>query len=92
MMACGCIELSSMIFSCFSEDFVCRSKERRRDQRRVAIGDFMLAVVLAVVGAVTGIWFAYIVAAAALLFAAFVWVRASREINGRGGSKRASRS
>jgi hypothetical protein len=42
-------------------------------------------VVLAVVGAVTGIWFAYIVAAAALLFAAFVWVRASREINGRGG-------
>jgi Flp pilus assembly protein TadB len=56
--------------------------------RRVAIGEFMLAVVLTVVGAVTGIWFAYIVAAAALLFAAFVWVRASREINGRGGSKR----
>ena len=52
----------------------------------------MLAVVLAVVGAVTGIWFAYIVAAAALVFAAFVWVRASREINGRGGSKDASGS
>ena len=47
----------------------------------------MLAVVLAVVGAVTGIWFAYIAAAAALLFAAFVWVRASREINGRGGKR-----
>lgn len=61
-----------------------RTPER---SKRVAIGDFMLAVVLAVVGAVTGIWFAYIAAAAALLFAAFVWVRASREINGRGGSK-----
>ena len=60
-----------------------RTPER---SKRVAIGDFMLAVVLAVVGAVTGIWFAYIAAAAALLFAAFVWVRASREINGRGGS------
>ncbi len=59
-----------------------RTPER---SKRVAIGDFMLAVVLAVVGAVTGIWFAYIAAAAALLFAAFVWVRASREINGRGG-------
>ncbi|MGC1564780.1 MAG: hypothetical protein WA794_02050 [Trebonia sp.] len=58
-----------------------RTPER---SKRVAIGDFMLAVVLAVVGAVTGIWFAYIAAAAALLFAAFVWVRASREINGRG--------
>ena len=66
-----------------------RTPER---SKRVAIGDFMLAVVLAVVGAVTGIWFAYIVAAAALLFAAFVWVRASREINGRGGSKDASGS
>ncbi|MFZ0082188.1 MAG: hypothetical protein WAL13_24055 [Trebonia sp.] len=59
-----------------------RTPER---SKRVAIGDFMLAVVLAVVGAVTGIWFAYIAAAAALLFAAFVWVRASLEINGRGG-------
>jgi hypothetical protein len=61
-----------------------RTPER---SKRVAIGEFMLAVVLAVVGAMTGIWFAYIVAAVALLFAAFVWVRASREINGRGGSK-----
>ena len=51
-----------------------RTPER---SKRVAIGDFVLAVVLAVVGAVTGIWFAYIVAAVALLFAAFVWVRAS---------------
>ncbi|MGB6613889.1 MAG: hypothetical protein WBE95_07380 [Trebonia sp.] len=59
-----------------------RTPER---SKRVAIGDFMLAVVLAVVGEVTGIWFAYIAAAAALLFAAFVWVRASLEINGRGG-------
>jgi Flp pilus assembly protein TadB len=55
--------------------------------KRVAIGEFMLAVVLAVAGAVTGIWFFYIVAAVAVLFAVFVWVRASREINGRGGSK-----
>jgi hypothetical protein len=60
-----------------------RTPER---SKRVAIGEFMLAVVLAVVGAVTGIWFAYIVAAVALLFAAFVWVRASQEINGRGGN------
>jgi hypothetical protein len=65
-----------------------RTPER---SKRVAIGDFMLAVVLAVVGAVTGIWFAYIAAAAALLFAAFVWVRASREINGRGGEAASTR-
>jgi hypothetical protein len=58
-----------------------RTPER---SKRVAIGDFILAIVLVVVAAVTGIWFAYIVAAAALLFAAFVWVRANREINGRG--------
>jgi hypothetical protein len=61
-----------------------RTPER---SKRVAIGEFMLAVVLAVVGAVTGIWFAYIVAAVALLVAAFVWVRAGREMNGRGASK-----
>jgi hypothetical protein len=48
----------------------------------------MLAIVLVVVAAVTGIWFAYIVAAVALLFAAFVWVRANREINGRGRNNR----
>jgi len=42
-----------------------------------------------VVAAVTGIWFAYIVAAVVLLFAVFVWVRASQELNGR-GSKGAS--
>ena len=66
-----------------------RTPER---SKRVAIGDFILAIVLVVVAAVTGIWFAYIAAAAALLFAAFVWVRANREItnreiNGRGGNK-----
>ena len=55
--------------------------------KRVAIGGSILAIVLVVVAAVTGIWFAYIVAAVALLFAAFVWVRANREINGRGGNK-----
>ena len=49
---------------------------------RLAIS--ILAIVLVVVAAVTGIWFAYVVAAVALLFAAFVWVRANREINGRG--------
>jgi hypothetical protein len=57
-----------------------RTPER---SKRVAIGESILAIVLVVVAAVTGIWFAYIVAAVALLFAAFVWVRASREINGR---------
>ena len=63
-----------------------RTPER---SKRVAIGDFMLAVVLAVVGAVTGIWFAYIVAAAALLFAAFVWVRAEASgSSGRGLGRR----
>ncbi|HLK77568.1 MAG TPA: hypothetical protein VKU77_28460 [Streptosporangiaceae bacterium] len=51
-----------------------RTPER---SKRVATGVLVLAVVLAVAGAVTGIWFAYIVAAVALLFAAFVWVRAS---------------
>jgi Flp pilus assembly protein TadB len=66
-----------------------RTPER---SKRVAIGEFMLAAVLAVVGAVTGIWFAYIVAAVTLLFASFVWVRASREVNGRGGSKGTSGS
>ena len=66
-----------------------RTPER---SKRVAIGVSVLAVVLAVAGAVTGIWFAYIVAALALLFAAFVWVRASQEIDGRGGSKGASGS
>jgi hypothetical protein len=50
----------------------------------------MLAVVLVVVAAVTGIWFAYIVAAVALLFAVFLWVRASQELKGRGGSSGAS--
>jgi hypothetical protein len=40
--------------------------------KRAALGELMLAVAIAVVGAVTGIWFAYIVAAVALLFAAFV--------------------
>ena len=60
-----------------------RTPER---SKRVAIGESILAIVLVVVAAVTGIWFAYIVAAVALLFAAFVWVRASREINGRGGN------
>jgi cobalamin synthase len=60
-----------------------RTPER---SKRVAIGVFILAIVLVVVAAVTSIWFAYIVAAVALLFAAFVWVRASREINGRGGN------
>jgi len=61
-----------------------RTPER---SKRVAIGELVLAVVLVVVGAVTGIWFAYIVAAVALLFAVFVWMRASREISGRGGSE-----
>jgi len=63
-----------------------RTPER---SRRVAIGEFILAIVLVVVAAVTGIWFAYIVAAVVLLFAVFVWVRASQELNGR-GSKGAS--
>ena len=66
-----------------------RTPER---SKRVAIGEAILAIALVVVAAVTGIWFAYIVAAAALLFAAFVWVRASQEINGRGGNKGASGS
>lgn len=61
-----------------------RTPER---SKRVAIGDFILAIALVVVGAVTGIWFAYIVAAVALLFAVFVWVRANQEFNRRGGSK-----
>jgi len=43
-----------------------RTPER---SRRVAIGEFILAIVLVVVAAVTGIWFAYIVAAVVLLFA-----------------------
>jgi hypothetical protein len=60
--------------------------------RRVAIGELMLAVVLAVAGAVSGIWFAYIAAAVAVLFAAFTWVRASREINRRDGGTGTSRS
>jgi hypothetical protein len=60
-----------------------RTPER---SKRVAIGGFILAIVLVVVAAVTDIWFAYIVAAVALLFSAFVWVRANREINGRGGN------
>jgi hypothetical protein len=59
----------------------------RQRSKRVAIGEFIFAIVLVVVAAVTGIWFAYIVAALALLFGAFVWVRANRELNGRGGSK-----
>ena len=58
-----------------------RTPER---SKRLAIGGSILAIVLVVVAAVTGIWFAYIVAAVALVFAAFVWVRANREINGRG--------
>jgi predicted tellurium resistance membrane protein TerC len=58
-----------------------RTPER---SKRVAIGGSTLAVVLVLVAAVTGIWFAYIVAAVALLFAAIVWVRANQEINGRG--------
>jgi hypothetical protein len=66
-----------------------RTPER---SKRVAIGDFILAIVLVVVAAVTGFWFVYIVAAVALLFAAFVWVRANQEINGRGGNKGASGS
>jgi hypothetical protein len=66
-----------------------RTPER---SKRVAVGDFILAIVLVVVAAVTGIWFAYIAGAAALLFAAFVWVRANREINGRGRNKGASGS
>lgn len=61
-----------------------RTPER---SKRVAIGDFILAIALVVVGAVTGIWFAYIVAAVALLFAVFVWVRANQELNRRGGSE-----
>jgi len=61
-----------------------RTPER---SRRVAIGECALAIVLVVVAAVTGIWFAYIAAAVALLFATFVWVRANKELNRRGGSK-----
>ena len=64
-----------------------RTPER---SKRVAIGEFILAIVLVVVAAVSGFWFAYIVAAVALLFAVFVWLRANREFNGRGGSKGAS--
>ncbi|MFY9933419.1 MAG: hypothetical protein WAK82_35975 [Streptosporangiaceae bacterium] len=60
--------------------------------KRVAIGDLVLAIALVVVAAVTGIWFAYVVAAAALLFAAVVWVLANREINRRGGNNGASGS
>jgi predicted tellurium resistance membrane protein TerC len=52
--------------------------------KRVALGGLALAVALVVAAAVTGIWFAYIIAAVALLFAAFVWIRASQETNGRG--------
>lgn len=61
-----------------------RTPER---SKRVAIGEFILAIVLVVVAAVTGIWFVYIVAAVALLFAVLVWVRANQELNGGGGSK-----
>jgi hypothetical protein len=43
-----------------------RTPER---SKRVAIGGFILTIALMVVAAVTGIWFAYIVAAVALLFA-----------------------
>lgn len=49
-----------------SEDLACPSKER---SKRVAIGEFILAVALVVFAAVTGIWFAYIAAAVAVLFA-----------------------
>ena len=65
-----------------------RTPER---SKRVAIAEFILAVALVVVAAVTGIWFAYIVAAVALLFAGFVWMRASQELNGRGGGRSRSR-
>jgi hypothetical protein len=66
-----------------------RTPER---SKRVAIGEFLLAIVLVVVAAVTGIWFAYIAAAVALLVAGLVWVRANQEVNSRGGNKGASGS
>ena len=84
MMARGCMELSSKNLQRHSEDFAVPLERTPERSKRVAIGESMLAIVLVVVAAVTGIWFAYIVAAVALLFAAFVWVRANREINGRG--------
>ena len=86
MTACGFMEFSSRTFSDHNEDFACRSKKTPERSKRVAIGGFILAIVLAVVAAVAGIWFAYIVAAVALLFAAFVWVRANREITCCGGN------
>ena len=61
-----------------------RTPER---SKRVAIGESILAVVLVAAAAVTGIWFAYIVAAAALLLAAFVWVRASPPAQAAAGWK-----
>jgi cobalamin synthase len=92
MMTRGCIELFSINFSYRSEGFRMPLERTPERSKRVAIGEFILAIALVVVAAVTGIWFAYIVAAVALLFAAFVWMRANREINGRGGNKGASGS
>jgi hypothetical protein len=69
-------------------DVLVNSPER---SKRVAVGEGLLGIGLVVVGLVTGVWFAYIVAALVFLFGAFVWVRAKQEIERRGGDNGALR-
>jgi hypothetical protein len=70
-------------------DVLANSPER---SKRVAVGEGLLGIGLVVVGLVTGVWFAYVVAALAFLFGAFAWVRAKQEIERRGGDNGALRS
>jgi hypothetical protein len=60
--------------------------------KRVAAGEIVLGIALIVYGIVSHIWFAYIVAVVAFVFAIFVWVRASSQGDGPGGNSGAFRS
>lgn len=60
--------------------------------RRVGIAEIVFGIAIGVYGLVAHIWFAYIVAVAAILFGLFVLMRTRQQGGGRGGDRDSSRS
>lgn len=60
--------------------------------RRVGIAEIVFGVAIAVFGIVVHVWFAFIVAALAILFGLFILMRTRPQGGGRDGDSDSSRS
>lgn len=60
--------------------------------RRVGIAEIIFGVVIAMFGIVAHVWFAFVVAALAILFGLFILMRTRQQAGGRGGDHGSSRS